>query len=113
MAKVFYNVSYPGQGNGGAAPTVEEIAQLLGVPIAAFDADFGVVEIDPDTHLYTVLVDQQAVAAIAPQHAERVEGPYSNPGIAPFGPPAATPTPTDDHDDDDGGDALADGLPDR
>jgi hypothetical protein len=57
----------------------------LGLVDDEVDRDFGVVAIDPDNRLYTLLV--------TPEAAERIvgkgfaSGPYSNPRIEPFGPP--------------------------
>ena len=65
------------------APTLEEAARLLKVAVEHLDAEFGVVLIDPTRHLYTVLVD----AGTASAEADGVQGPYSNPRIAPFGRP--------------------------
>jgi CO/xanthine dehydrogenase Mo-binding subunit len=61
-------------------------AERLGVPAEELDSEFGVVPIDPDNHLYTVMVDEQTGAAAAER--PDVDGPYSNPRIEPFGPPS-------------------------
>jgi hypothetical protein len=66
------------------AATVAQAAERLGVERDRIDADFGVVCIDPDQNLYTVLVDEQAAAGAADKPG--VEGPFSNPRIEPFGP---------------------------
>jgi hypothetical protein len=68
-----------------AEATVDKAAERLGIERDRIDAEFGVVSIDPEQNLYTVLVDEQ----VAAQAAERpgVEGPFSNPRIEPFGPP--------------------------
>lgn len=67
------------------AATVAKAAERLGVEPGQIDAEFGVVSIDPDQHLYTVLVDEEAAAGAAERPG--VEGPFSNPRIEPFGPP--------------------------
>ena len=63
-------------------PTLEEAARLLKIDAKHLDAQFGVVLIDPQRHLYTVLVDAGVVSAST--GGER--GPFSNPGIAHFRP---------------------------
>jgi hypothetical protein len=65
--------------------TLDKVAERLGLAPEEIDADFGVVPIDPDKHLYTVLVDEQASSRVAGQPG--VEGPFANPRIEPFGPP--------------------------
>lgn len=67
------------------AATVEAAAERLGVDPSQIDAEYGVVSVDPDLHLYAVLVDE----VVASTAAERpgVAGPFSNPRIEPFGPP--------------------------
>ena len=65
--------------------TVGQVAERLGLAPEEIDAEFGVVPIDPDNHLYTVLVEEQASARVAGQPG--VEGPFANPRIEPFGPP--------------------------
>jgi hypothetical protein len=67
------------------AATVAQAAERLGVSPDEIDAEFGVVSIDPDQNLYTVLVDERAASAAAGRPG--VEGPFSNPRIEPFGPP--------------------------
>ena len=64
-------------------PTLEEAARQLRVDVKHLDPQFGVVLIDPQRHLYTVLVDAGAV----PADARGDRGPFSNPGIAHFGRP--------------------------
>jgi len=89
MAKVLYTVRWP---NG--APTIEQICGKYGFSPGELDGQFGVVEIDPQDHLYSILVDDAAVARVEPGWASRgdedgLAGPFSNPVIEPFGPPEA------------------------
>ena len=65
--------------------TLEEVRQLLGLTAEEVDPAFGVVNISPAEHLYTVLVDEAAAARVG--DSELVEGVYGNPRIEPFGPP--------------------------
>lgn len=69
----------------GGAPDLSEAAGRLGVAAEKLDADFGVVAVDPDRGVYAVLLCDAADAPSTP--AEDVEGPFSNPGVAPYGPP--------------------------
>ena len=69
--------------------TLEEVRQLLGLAPEEVDPAFGVVNISPAEHLYTILVDEAAAGRIA--GADPVEGVYSNPRIDPFGPPEEEP----------------------
>ena len=65
--------------------TLEEVRQLLGLAPEEVDPAFGVVNISPAEHLYTILVDETAAARIA--DAPQVEGVFGNPRIEGFGPP--------------------------
>lgn len=68
--------------------TVEAAATTLGVPADAIDPEFGVVLVDPKAGSYAVMVDERhAPAALA---RDRVQGPWANPKIEPFGPPEPT-----------------------
>jgi hypothetical protein len=67
------------------AATVANAAERLGVAPDQIDAEFGVVNIDPEQNLYTVLVDEQAATGAGDRPG--VEGPFSNPRIEPYGPP--------------------------
>jgi hypothetical protein len=64
--------------------TLEEVRRLLGLSPEEVDPAFGVVNISPAEHLYTILVDEAAAARIA--NADPVQGVFSNPRIEPFGP---------------------------
>lgn len=64
---------------------LEEVRRLLGLSPEEVDPAFGVVNISPAEHLYTILVDDSAAARVA--DADQVEGVFSNPRIEPFGPP--------------------------
>lgn len=65
--------------------TLEEVRRLLGLAAEEVDPAFGVVNISPAEHLYTILVDEAAAARVG--DSELVEGVYGNPRIEPFGPP--------------------------
>ena len=69
--------------------TLEEVRRLLGLAAEEVDPAFGVVNISPAEHLYTVLVDEAAAARVG--DSELVEGVYGNPRIEPFGPPEGGP----------------------
>ena len=68
-------------------PTIAALRSRYRLRKGEIDEEFGVVEIDPQAHLYTVLVDPAAAAKIQPSAGWKVEGPFSNPKIEPFGPP--------------------------
>ena len=64
--------------------TLPEVRRLLGLAPEEVDPGFGVVNISPSEHLYTILVDRAAAARV--EGADAVEGVYGNPRIEPFGP---------------------------
>jgi hypothetical protein len=68
---------------------LDAVRQLLGLTAEEVDPAFGVVNISPAEHLYTILVDEAAAHRVA--DAEPVEGVYGNPRIEPFGPPEEGP----------------------
>lgn len=87
MSKVLYNVRW-----ADGPPTIEQICEKYGFSPDEVDNQYGVIEIDPRDHLYSILVEDAAVARVEPDWAERgndagLEGPFSNPMIEPFGPP--------------------------
>ena len=69
--------------------TLDEVRRLLGLDEGEVDPAFGVVNISPAEHLYTILVDEAAASRVA--GADSVEGVYGNPRIEPFGPPQEDP----------------------
>jgi hypothetical protein len=70
-----------------ATPTLEQVKQRFGLKDDEVDAAFGVIEIDPDTHDHAIRVAEAAAARITSQPGWSGEGPFSDPKIAPFGPP--------------------------
>lgn len=65
--------------------SLDEVAARLGIETDQIDQTFGLIEIDPDQHLAAIRVTPAAAAAI--QGTPEVCGPFSDPQIAPFGPP--------------------------
>jgi len=63
----------------------DQVKRVLGLSDSQVDAEFGLVNISPDEHLYTILVDEDAAERLQGKHG--VRGVYSNPKIEPFGPP--------------------------
>jgi hypothetical protein len=57
-------------------------ARTLGLRPEDLDQDFGVVAIDPNEHLYAVLVGRDAAARA--QAAGAADGVFSNPKVEPF-----------------------------
>lgn len=87
MADLMMTVQWPGK-----APTIDEIQQRFSLSDEEISKSFGVVEVDPNEHIYTFLVNENSVSKILQSGAEvKVEGPFSNPRIEPFGPPEETP----------------------
>jgi len=77
MSKMLYSINWTGE-----KPTLEQVAQKFGFEKKDLDEDFGVVEIDPQDNLYSILVEE---TAIVPKDKENIKGPFSNPRIEPFG----------------------------
>jgi hypothetical protein len=61
--------------------SLEEVRRLLGLREDEVDSRFGVVNIDPNEHLYTILVEQEAAERV--RNAAPVRGVFSNPRIEP------------------------------
>ncbi|HEX8928677.1 MAG TPA: hypothetical protein VGA45_07185 [Actinomycetota bacterium] len=61
--------------------SLEEVRRLLGLREDEVDPRFGVVNIDPNEHLYTILVEQEAAERV--RDAAPVRGVFSNPRIEP------------------------------
>jgi hypothetical protein len=64
---------------------LESARQKLNLSLSDIDLEFGLVNIDPQQNLYTLMVDEKACGKLAGQ--KDVKGPFSNPRIETFGPP--------------------------
>jgi hypothetical protein len=60
---------------------LDEVRRLLGLGGHELDTNFGVVNISPKDHLYTILVDPEAAERI--RGAPPVRGVFANPRIEP------------------------------
>lgn len=76
MSKLLYNINWSGE-----KPTLEQVAEKFGFDKNDLDEDFGVVEIDPQDDLYSIMVEE---SAIGQKDTENIKGPFSNPRIEPF-----------------------------
>ena len=75
--------------NLARAKSLAAAARKLGVPARSLDADYGVVEVDPDLNLFAVQVEAAALAAASGAlraNDGKFHGPFSNPRIQTFGP---------------------------
>jgi hypothetical protein len=61
--------------------SLDEVRRLLGLAADEIDQRFGVVNINPSEHLYTILVDEKAAERV--KGAGPVRGVFSNPRIEP------------------------------
>jgi hypothetical protein len=84
MGKMLYTVTWDeGQ------PTIKQICEKYGFKPEEIDQKFGVIEIDPAEHLYSILVDEAAVGRLQGRpdlEAAGLEGPFADVRIEPFGP---------------------------
>ncbi len=77
----------------GEPPDPVEVAKRFSIPEEAIDADFGVIVTDEVEQLCTILVPIDIAETINEQLGRDMpegspdEGSFSNPRIAPFGPP--------------------------
>ena len=74
---------YTVEGRGGP-PSLVEAAATLHKPVEELDAGYGVVTVDARRGLYVV---RSRAGAPSRQGTGDAAGPYSDPEIAPFGPP--------------------------
>lgn len=65
--------------------TLAMVQEKFGLKPDQIDAAFGVVPLDPATHQYAILVNEEVAEAL--QGRSGVSGQFSNPQIEPFGPP--------------------------
>jgi len=85
MSKLLYTIMWDKQ-----PLTVDTFSKEFDVALNEIDRDFGVVEIDPQAHLYAVMIEEAAANRLSGKQSSadnRVSGPYDNPVIEPFGPP--------------------------
>jgi hypothetical protein len=82
MAKVMMSIQWP-QGR----PTLEQIQKLFSLSDDEIDRDFGLIEVDPAEHIFTILVEEASAVKLRSGPSWTVSGPFSNPRIEPFGPP--------------------------
>lgn len=81
MAYVLMNIKWE-----GAPPSLDALMERYGLDPDDLDGEFGVVEIDPDDQLYAIRVDRDAAEKLSDEFggSDDVEGPFSDPPIAPF-----------------------------
>jgi hypothetical protein len=78
MAGSMFTIKSPLQ-----APTLFEAANKLGLVEADLDQSFGIVLIDPQQHLYCILVSDNESSVVRPADGT-VEGPFSDPKIGTY-----------------------------
>jgi hypothetical protein len=68
---------------GRGRASFADAAAELGVAESELDAEFGIVELDPDMGVYAVMVDERTAEAVKGRPG--VEGPFADPPIGPAG----------------------------
>lgn len=69
----------------GEPPTLSQVVERFALDPSAVDERFGVVEIDPDEHLFALRLDPSQAAKLGA--TEGADGPFADPEIGVFGPP--------------------------
>lgn len=85
MAKVMVTIQ-----SDGPAPSIDELANRFTFTRDDIDPEFGVIRLEPDkpdSRDYVILVSEEAAAKIRGTPGNKASQPFSNPKIAPFGPP--------------------------
>lgn len=82
MAKVLMTIK-----PGNESPSLQQVIQKYGLEPHEIDDSFGVVPIDPQANLYSILVEDSAASKIHSSEDWSASGPFSNPIIETFGPP--------------------------
>ena len=67
-------------------PTPDRVAGYLGIAVADLQVSYGVVPVETTRKLFSVMVARDKFDRISDEVKQNVEGPFSNPKIAPFGP---------------------------
>jgi hypothetical protein len=86
MSKVMFQFEHP-----EGVPELDEVLTEYGLGRAEVDEEFGLIPVDRERGIYTILVDENAAARLRAATSEEspggVTGVFSNPRIEPFGPP--------------------------
>ena len=80
MSKALCNIRWP-----DGHPSLQTVRDSFGFTPEEIDEQFGVVAVDPDDHLYCVLLEEAALLRLhGSDVAPLVAGPFANPRIEPF-----------------------------
>ncbi|MBK8501008.1 MAG: hypothetical protein IPL46_01740 [Saprospiraceae bacterium] len=79
MNRVLYSFNWKGE----EPPSIQDLEQRFNLKKEDLDPEFGIVLIDPEKLLYSVLLNQE-VAAKLQGYEGNLRGPYSNPRIEPM-----------------------------
>ena len=71
----------------GERPTLDLLRARYGLTEEEIDTSFGIVAIDPEEDMFTILILERVASKVQSDSEWDVKGPYSNPQIEPFGPP--------------------------
>jgi hypothetical protein len=86
LTKLLFNITWE-----EGEPTVENVSERFKFQPEELDLKFGIVEIDPEENLYSILVEEEAIKRLQEElgvDMPDIEGPFSNLPIGPFGPPS-------------------------
>ena len=79
MNRVLYSFNWQGQ----EPPSIHDLELKFGLKKNDLDPEFGIVLIDPEKSIYSILVNQEVVAKLSGYEGD-LRGPYSNPRIEPM-----------------------------
>ena len=79
MEKVLYSFNWQGE----EAPSAEDLERKFNLKKSNLDLEFGIVLIDPEKSLYSILVDRDVAIKLSGYEGD-LRGPYSNPRIEPM-----------------------------